>query len=163
MHMVDATVYATWSSIMAMVSAIEQLKYLKKEHIDRVWSLVMSLLGWTLCKLRIAKSRPVTEELNDRSKFSTGFGPVLKVAMITGAAYLALKSLALFEIKSSTIAVAICPFRSTESTCIDIAIGDELSILKTLKSSEWILVRNRRNGQEGFVPLSYVRVLNSKA
>lgn len=167
-RMIDATVYASWSSIMAVVTTIEQLKYLKREHIDRVWSLIIGLFERLLGRIRITKSQrshSITAVVKQESRGSstTPTRSFLKVALLAAMGYFAYKRVASLGPKSPIMARAICSFTSADPSCIDVVVGDELLVLQMPESSEWALVRNVRTNQEGFVPSSYVKCVASKS
>lgn len=173
-QMLDSTVYAAWSSVMAIVAVAEQFRYLRQEHLRRWLELLKSAIAWLLHTLKLSKSngRPLTISGSQsrtsvesipptRSSLTKNASKLFIPAIIAGGAYVLWQGISWTKSEGS-VAKALFNFTAMDPACISLEAGDDLIVLKYLDSSDWLNVRNVKSGLVGFVPASYVGIVDSR-
>lgn len=181
-HMLDSTFYAGWSSLMAIVAVAEQLKHLRKEHISKWLGLVNSALYWLSQLIRgqhkhnietvrspaeIARSSSHSSHTTLHKKVFTNNVPILgalATPLIAYALYRLLRQLTQISRAHYILARAQHHFQSSDPHCLALSPGDDLYVLpqQPADRTEWTLVQSIRTGRTGYVPQSYISLVESR-
>lgn len=175
-QMLDSTVYAAWSSVMAVVAVGEQFKYLRQEHLQYWINALKLALNWFISTISFRRSEKGLHEgsISDKSENILISGqrtqrtlPNFVVPFLVAGSSFLLWKLALQIIKNnqnqSLPARAIYPFTAVDSRCLPLAVGDDLQVIENSLDSDsgWMIVRNIRTMKEGAVPSAYVKIVES--
>lgn len=181
-HMLDSTFYAGWSSLMAIIAVAEQLKHLRREHIAKWLGLVSSALQWLSQLLRgrhrynietvknpaeIVRSSSQVSPATFHKKTFTSNVPILGVVvtpLIAYALYRLLRQLTQIPRAHHSLARAQHPFQPSDPHCLALSPGDDLYVMPQQPADEtgWALVQSIRTGRTGYVPLSYISLVESR-
>lgn len=167
--MVDSTMYAAWSTVLAAAAAWQRLASLRRDHLSK-W---IGLLQGTLDRIRSKQdlgpsSPPPTRPIID----SRSGGPHRRLlgARLLAASVLVASLIYIIRRGARQLSSPRCPavalygFQTEERDCVNINPGEDLLILdpSTSRNDPWTLVERRSTGEVGFVPTSFVKVIDSK-
>lgn len=176
-QMIDSTAYAAWSSVMAIVSVMEQLKLLRQEHLKSWIDVIKKAIQWGLMVLRIRRNgnspsiplsnHPASMIRNSPVPTSPNrrfLSDVVVPAVAVGLSYMALKSLVQMLQKPAApkgrLAKAQFPFSAAGGEYLDFEEGDDLYVLGDEFEEGWVHARDK-SGKTGTIPINYVKFVES--
>lgn len=183
-QMMDSTVYAAWSSVMAVVAVGEQFRQLRHEHLQRWMQLLRSAVSWLLGVLRLRSGAkaplavPFAIAQRDAAHSSAAaalsaqtrgpalsLAPVLQIfvpALIAGISYLAIREYVAKGAARGPAARVLYTFATADPSCIAVEAGEDIVVLQGANAAGWLLGRRTRDGREGFLPAAFVKIVESR-
>lgn len=163
--MVDSTMYAAWSTIMTSLAAWQRLSSLRRDYLSK-W---LEFFERSLENVFTAKgSRAIIN-----SEPGKGPDPQLQYSrtrlltasvLVASLLYLVKRTMKNSVEKAQKIpAIALYPFQAIEEGCMGLEAGEDIWIIGLPKGSDpWVLVERKTTGEKGFVPISFIKRIESK-
>lgn len=177
-QMMDSTAYAAWSSVMAVVSVIEQFRLLRSEHLRTWFDLLQRSVKWFLQIMGSNRTPIPISEVNQggkgllnglqtKPKTSTARKFVTEVALpavAIGASYMMIKAMIgralISSVPKGRPSKAQYTFSAPGKEYLSFEEGDDIFILEERDHDGWILARDR-TGNKGYVPINYLKFVES--
>lgn len=179
----DSSVYAAWSSIMALVAVGEHLRHFHEECVSRWITVVRVGVSNFLSVIKPKMQIRSQQKYPNSTDFTIFYDPICRLvvpATIAGVIYVAkcllspsecltenktdMQNRERDELVSETgkkCGIVIENFQALDQSCLTVEKGQKVVIVHEKDSNGWLYVSKPDDWCEGFIPASHLLILES--